>query len=67
MAFYIIRTIARYEMRTLLRSWFFRIFAGMSIMGLGLFNAGLNFPGSGSPMDLQVDCSLYTICKSHHS
>jgi ABC-type transport system involved in multi-copper enzyme maturation permease subunit len=49
MAFYIIRTIARYEMRTLLRSWFFRIFAGMSIMGLGLFNAGLNFPGSGSP------------------
>lgn len=49
MALYNIRTIARYEMRTLLRSWFFRIFAGMSIMGLGLFNAGLNFPGSGSP------------------
>ncbi len=49
MAFYIIRTIARYEMRTLLRSWFFRIFAGMSIFGLGLFNAGLNFPGTGSP------------------
>ncbi len=49
MAFYIIRTIARYEMRTLLRSWFFRIFAGMSILGLGIFNAGLNIPGSGSP------------------
>jgi ABC-type transport system involved in multi-copper enzyme maturation permease subunit len=49
MAFYTIRTIARYEMRTLLRSWFFRIFAGLSIFGLGLFNAGLNFPGSGSP------------------
>ncbi len=49
MAFYNTRTIARYEMRTLLRSWFFRIFAGLSIMGLGLFNAGLNIPGSGSP------------------
>jgi len=33
-----IKMIARFEMKTLLRSWFFRIFAGLSIIGLGIFN-----------------------------
>ncbi|MCG8410266.1 MAG: hypothetical protein MI739_03170 [Bacteroidales bacterium] len=34
----IIRVIARFEMKTLLRSWFFRIFACAFIIGLGIFD-----------------------------
>lgn len=49
MSFYLIRTIARYEMKTLLRSWFFRIFAGMAIFGLGIFNMAMNIEASGAP------------------
>ncbi len=36
-------------MRTLLRSWFFRIFAGGAIFGLGIFNLAINIKASGSP------------------
>jgi ABC-type transport system involved in multi-copper enzyme maturation permease subunit len=49
MAFHLIRIIAAYEMRTLLRSWFFRIFAGGAILGLGIFNIALNVVSSGAP------------------
>lgn len=33
-----IRTIARFEAKTLLRSWFFRIFAGIAVLFLLMFN-----------------------------
>lgn len=49
MSVHLIRIIAFYEMRTLLRSWFFRIFAGGAIMGLGIFNIALNVESSGAP------------------
>lgn len=49
MSFHLIRIIAIYEMRTLLRSWFFRIFAGMAILGLAMYNIGMNIEASGSP------------------
>jgi hypothetical protein len=48
MDFYIIGTIARYEMRTLMRSWFFRIFVGLAIFGLGIYNLALNIDPMGS-------------------
>ena len=48
-SFHIIRTIARYEMRTLLRSWFFRIFAALAVVGLGIFNVAVFVPASGAP------------------
>ena len=44
-----IRIIARFEMKTLLRSWFFRIFAGLFIIGLGIFNVVVFVKGSGAP------------------
>lgn len=44
-----IRTVAKYEMRTLIRGWFFRIFAGLSILSLGIFNAAVYTAASGSP------------------
>ncbi|MBU1012092.1 MAG: hypothetical protein KKG99_03750 [Bacteroidetes bacterium] len=44
-----LKTIARYEMRTLLRGWFFRIFAGLTILGLGGFNLAVFLATSGSP------------------
>jgi len=44
-----IRTVARYEMRTLLRGWFFRIFAGLSIFSLGIFNIAVFVEASGAP------------------
>ncbi|MDA3906638.1 MAG: hypothetical protein PF484_11240 [Bacteroidales bacterium] len=44
-----INTIARFEMKTLLRSWFFRIFAGLSIVFLGIFNAAIFVESSGAP------------------
>jgi ABC-type transport system involved in multi-copper enzyme maturation permease subunit len=42
-------TIGKYEMRTLLRSWFFRIFAGLSILSIGIFNIAANITNSGAP------------------
>jgi len=42
-------TIALYEMRTLLRGWFFRIFAGLSILFIGIFNIAANMVQSGTP------------------
>ncbi|MBN2813549.1 MAG: hypothetical protein JXQ80_05690 [Bacteroidales bacterium] len=44
-----IRIIATYEMKTLLRSWFFRIFASGTIFGLGIFNIAMNVDSSGAP------------------
>lgn len=44
-----IRTIAHFEMKTLLRSWFFRIFAGLSIISLGIFNIAVFSEASGAP------------------
>jgi ABC-type transport system involved in multi-copper enzyme maturation permease subunit len=49
MSLYLIRLIAGYEMRTLLRSWFFRIFAGGAMLGLGIFNIAMNIESSGAP------------------
>lgn len=45
----LIRIIARFELKTLLRSWFFRIFAGLFIVGLGIFNVAVFVDSSGSP------------------
>ncbi|HEX2394783.1 MAG TPA: hypothetical protein VHI78_05515 [Bacteroidales bacterium] len=50
MSLHLIRVIAAYEMRTLLRSWFFRIFAGGAIFGLGIFNIAMNVAASGAPL-----------------
>jgi ABC-type transport system involved in multi-copper enzyme maturation permease subunit len=50
MTLHLIRIIAEYEMRTLLRSWFFRIFAGGAIIGLGIFNIAMNVAASGAPL-----------------
>ena len=36
-------------MKTLLRSWFFRIFAGLSVLFIGIFNIAANIPDSGAP------------------
>lgn len=44
-----LRIVARFEMKTLLRSWFFRIFAGLSIVGLGIFNIAVFVEASGAP------------------
>ncbi len=44
-----IKTIAHFEMKTLLRSWFFRIFAGLSILFLGIFNVAIFNESSGAP------------------
>lgn len=49
MSFHLVNTIARYEMRTLLRSWFFRIFTLLAIIGLGIFNVAMNVEASGAP------------------
>ena len=48
-SFHKILTIGLYEMRTLLRSWFFRIFAGLSMLGIGIFNIAANISNSGAP------------------
>ncbi len=42
-----IRSIARYETKTLLRSWFFRIFAIISMVFLSLFNFGVLIESNG--------------------
>jgi len=44
-----IKTIAHFEMKTLFRSWFFRIFAGLSIVSLGIFDIAVFSEGSGAP------------------
>ena len=44
-----IKIVARFEMKTLLRSWFFRIFAGLFIIGLGIFNIAVFSESSGAP------------------
>lgn len=44
-----IRTISRFEMKTLLRSWFFRIFSALMIISLGIFNAAVFIESSGAP------------------
>jgi len=49
MSLHLIRIIAVYEMRTLLRSWFFRIFAGGAILGLGIYNIAMNIEASEAP------------------
>jgi ABC-type transport system involved in multi-copper enzyme maturation permease subunit len=57
--FYTVRYIAKYEMRTLLRSWFFRIFAGLFVIGLGIFNIALNLESNGSPWIYRaIDASI---------
>ncbi|MFC2151811.1 ABC transporter permease, partial [Bacteroidota bacterium] len=48
-SFQTIRIVARFEMKTLLRSWFFRIFAGLFILGIGIFNVLVFVEGSGAP------------------
>lgn len=49
MSFYLIKSIASNEMRTLLRSWFFRIFALLAIVGLIFFNAAIYIDKTGAP------------------
>jgi ABC-type transport system involved in multi-copper enzyme maturation permease subunit len=44
-----VKMIAGFEMKTLLRSWFFRIFAGLSIIGLGIFNVAVFVDASNAP------------------
>lgn len=48
-SFHTIKIVARFEMKTLLRSWFFRIFAGLFIIGLGIFNVAVFVEASGAP------------------
>jgi hypothetical protein len=46
-------------MRTLLRSWFFRIFTGGAILGLGIFNLAMNLAASGAPWIYKaLSCSV---------
>ena len=45
----LIRIIAGFELKTLLRSWFFRIFAGLFIIGISIFNIAVFVDSSGSP------------------
>jgi len=49
MSFALINTIARYEMKTLLRSWFFRIFAALVVLSLSIFNIAMNIEASNAP------------------
>ena len=42
-------TVAKFEMRTLLRGWFFRIFAGLMVLGIGIFSLAVNLENSGAP------------------
>lgn len=45
----LIRIIAGFELKTLLRSWFFIIFAGLFIIGISIFNIAVFVDSSGSP------------------
>ena len=49
LSFYTIWTVSKFEMRTLLRGWFFRIFAGLAILGIGIFNIAAFVEASGAP------------------
>ncbi|HDP97653.1 MAG TPA: ABC transporter permease, partial [bacterium] len=49
LSFYKIFTVARYEMKTLLRSWFFRIFSILAIIILTLVNVGIHTSVGRSP------------------
>ena len=49
LSFYTIWTVSKFEMRTLLRGWFFRIFAGLAILGIGIFNIAAFIETSGAP------------------
>ncbi|MDW7681407.1 MAG: xanthan lyase, partial [bacterium] len=49
LSFYKIFTVARYEMKTLLRSWFFRIFSILAILILTLVNVGIHTSVGRSP------------------
>ncbi|NOU61078.1 hypothetical protein [Marinifilum caeruleilacunae] len=44
-----IRSVAKFETKTLLRSWFFRIFALLAIFSIGGFNIAAFVEGSGAP------------------
>lgn len=48
-AIHTILTVARFERKTLLRSWFFRIFAGLFIVGIGIFNVAMFIDSSDAP------------------
>jgi len=49
LSFYTIWTVAKFEMRTLLRGWFFRIFAGLAILSIGIFNIAAFVEASSAP------------------
>lgn len=49
-----VRSIALYETKTLLRSWFFRIFAIISIVFLAFFNFGILLQSSGGSGEWQI-------------
>ncbi len=53
-----LKTIALFEMRTLLRSWFFRIFTILSILILTGFNAAISF---GDNQDQFIFKSIYSL------
>lgn len=42
-------TVARFERKTLFRSWFFRIFAAIAIIGISIFNLVVNLENTGVP------------------
>ena len=44
-----INTVAIYEMKTLLRGWFFRIFAGLAVLVIAIFNIVANLVQAGAP------------------
>ena len=49
LSIYTIWTVSKFEMRTLLRGWFFRIFAGLAILGIGIFNIVAFVEATGAP------------------
>lgn len=49
-----VRSIALYETKTLLRSWFFRIFSIISIVFLAFFNFGVLLQSSGGSGEWQI-------------
>jgi ABC-type transport system involved in multi-copper enzyme maturation permease subunit len=57
-SFHNIFSIARYEITTLLRSWFFRIFALLAVIILFFFNLGTLVMGNGWNWDLKAVSSI---------
>jgi hypothetical protein len=49
-----LKIIAVYEMKTLLRSWFFRIFSALAIFGLGIFNIVAMIEAGNAPWILRA-------------